>query len=151
LADERALEHTTAIVSAFISNNPMSPIDLPTFMASVHKALLAVHKGEPEPEAPKAPAVSLRRSVQPDYIVCLEDGQRFKSLKRHLRLKHDLSPGEYRAKWDLPGNYPMVSENYSGSRSALAKSSGFGSGNRKGEVTKNLRRKAAATGSAGRR
>jgi predicted transcriptional regulator len=126
MGDARALEHTTEIVSAFLSNNPMSPDDLPGFMSTIHKTLVAVARGEPEPEAPKAPAVSLRRSVQADYIVCLEDGQMFKSLKRHLRLKHDLSPREYQAKWGLPDNYPMVAENYSASRSALAKSIGFG-------------------------
>lgn len=149
--DASAIEHTTEIISAFLSNNLMSPTDLPTFISTVHNTLVAVARGEPEPQAPKAPAVSLRRSVQPDHLVCFEDGQRFKSLKRHLRTKHDLSPGEYRAKWDLPANYPMVAKNYSASRSALAKSIGFGTRKTKDEVTKNPRLKPAARGSASRR
>jgi predicted transcriptional regulator len=133
--DARALEYTTA--------------DLPTFMSTVHKALVAADRGEPEPEPLKAPAISLRRSVQPDYIVCLEDGLRFESLGRHLRTRHDLSPGEYRVKWGLPDNYPMIAENYSAFRSALAKSIGFGTRNRKGPVAAKPPRKRATKAARG--
>ena len=101
--------------------------DLPTLIAEVHRALSSTHSGtsEPEPE-PLKPAVNPKRSVFPDYIVCLEDGKKFKSLKRHLRTHYDLSPEEYRDKWSLPADYPMVAPNYAAARSALAKKMGLG-------------------------
>jgi predicted transcriptional regulator len=148
--DASAIEHTTEIVAAFLSNNLMSPNDLPAFISTVHKTLVAINRGEPGPEAREAPAVSPRRSVQPDHLVCLEDGQRFKSLKRHLRTKHNLTPDHYRDKWGLGGDYPMVAENYSAARSALAKSIGLGTRGRTSPVTPHLRRKPAARGSASR-
>ena len=115
------------IVSAYVSNNSVPASDLPTLISEVHRALSSTHSGtsEPEPE-PLKPAVNPKRSVFPDYIVCLEDGKKFKSLKRHLRTHYDLSPEEYREKWSLPADYPMVAPSYSATRSALAKSSGLG-------------------------
>jgi predicted transcriptional regulator len=95
----------------------------------VQDALTKVAEGAIQPsaeEGPKAPAVSVKKSVQPDYIVCLEDGKRFKSLKRHLRTVYNLTPDQYRAKWGLPADYPMTAPNYAAARSELAKSMGFG-------------------------
>jgi predicted transcriptional regulator len=116
-----------AIVSAYVSNNSVRPSELPNLIAEVHRALSSTHAGssEPEPE-PLHPAVNPKRSVFPDYIVCLEDGKKFKSLKRHLRTHYDLSPEEYRQKWSLPADYPMVAPNYASARSALAKKMGLG-------------------------
>jgi predicted transcriptional regulator len=115
------------IVSAYVSNNSVPASDLPALIAEVHRALNSTHQGknEPEPE-PLKPAVNPKRSVFPDHIVCLEDGKKFKSLKRHLRTHYDLSPEEYREKWGLPADYPMVAPNYAAARSALAKKMGLG-------------------------
>jgi predicted transcriptional regulator len=115
------------IVSAYVSNNTVPANDLPALIANVHRALTNTHSGssEPEPE-PLKPAVNPKKSVFPDYIVCLEDGKKFKSLKRHLRTHYDLSPEEYREKWGLPADYPMVAPNYAAARSALAKKMGLG-------------------------
>lgn len=115
------------IVSAYVSNNTVPVADLPALIANVHRALANTQSGsnEPEPE-PLKPAVNPKKSVFPDYIVCLEDGKKFKSLKRHLRTHYDLSPEEYREKWGLPADYPMVAPNYAAARSALAKKMGLG-------------------------
>jgi len=115
------------IVSAYVSNNSVPAQDLPTLIAEVHRALSSTHQGvnQPEPE-PLRPAVNPKKSVFPDYIVCLEDGKKFKSLKRHLRTHYDLSPEEYREKWGLAADYPMVAPNYAAARSALAKKMGLG-------------------------
>ncbi len=115
------------IVSAYVSNNTVPASDLPALIASVHRALNSTMGGaaEAEPE-PLKPAVNPKKSVFPDYIVCLEDGKKFKSLKRHLRTHYDLSPEEYREKWGLPSDYPMVAPNYAAARSALAKKMGLG-------------------------
>ena len=116
---------TVDIVSAYVANNSVHRGDLPAIIASVHHALkgLAVPKA-PEPEKPE-PAVSIRRSITPDYLISLEDGKRYKSLKRHLAGR-GMTPDEYRAKWGLPADYPMVSPNYAKQRSELAKSIGLG-------------------------
>jgi predicted transcriptional regulator len=119
------------IVSAYVANNSVSANDLPNFITQVHEALKGISTGASEaPAAPQTPAVSVRRSISPDFLICLEDGRKFKSLKRHLRTKYDLSPEDYRAKWGLPKDYPMVAPNYAASRSALAKSMGLGQGGR---------------------
>jgi predicted transcriptional regulator len=117
---------TTAIVSAYVVKNSVRPGDLPNLIAEVHRALSSTHAGTIEPEQPPNPAVNPKRSVFPDYIVCLEDGKRFKSLKRHLRTHHEMSPEEYRQKWGLAHDYPMVAPNYAAARSALAKKLGLG-------------------------
>lgn len=115
------------IVSAYVSNNSVPSAELPTLISEVHRALSSTQQGvvKVEPEALK-PAVNPKKSVFPDYIVCLEDGKKFKSLKRHLRTHYDLSPEEYREKWGLPADYPMVAPNYAAARSALAKKMGLG-------------------------
>jgi predicted transcriptional regulator len=127
LEQDNLIELTADIVSAYISNNTISAGDLPALIDEVHAALhkTATGPAEPEPE-PLKPAVSVKKSVTPDYIICLEDGKKFKSLKRHLRTHYDLSPEEYRDKWGLPADYPMVAPNYAKARSQLAKKMGLG-------------------------
>ena len=115
------------IVSAYVAKNSVRPADLPNLISEVHRALSSTHAGTVEPkQEPLTPAVNPKRSVHPDYIVCLEDGKKFKSLKRHLRTHHNTSPEEYREKWSLPKDYPMVAPNYAAARSALAKKLGLG-------------------------
>lgn len=121
------VELTTTIVSAYVSNNTVVAGDLPTIINDVHEALsrASVNASQPPVEEFK-PAVPVKRSVTPEYIVCLEDGKKFKSLKRHLRTHYNMSPEEYREKWGLPHDYPMVAPNYAAARSALAKKMGLG-------------------------
>jgi predicted transcriptional regulator len=119
------------IVAAYVSANSIPAAELPNLIQSVHRALAGV-SDTAAPEAPaKEPAVPIRRSITPDFLICLEDGRKFKSLKRHLRTKYGLSPEDYRAKWGLPKDYPMVAPNYAKARSALAKEMGLGQGGRK--------------------
>src|SRR5690349_16509980 len=126
------IELAADIVSAFVSNNSVPAADLPALIGSVHDALNRVASGSTEqPKEELRPAVSIKKSVQPDYIVCLDDGKRFKSLKRHLRTAYNLTPEQYRAKWGLPASYPMVAPNYTATRSELAKSLGLGQQRRK--------------------
>ena len=121
------IELTASIVSAYVSNNSVPTAELPALIGQVHSALTRVSSGHGEvPLEPPKPAVSVKKSITPDYIVCLEDGKKFKSLKRHLRTHYDLSPEEYRDKWALPADYPMVAPNYAAARSALAKKMGLG-------------------------
>jgi predicted transcriptional regulator len=125
------IEMTTDIVSAYVGNNSVSANDIPALIQSVHKALSGVATGTETVEvAPKEPAVPVKRSITPDFLICLEDGRKFKSLKRHLRTKYDMSPEEYRAKWGLAKDYPMVAPNYAKARSDLAKQMGLGQGGR---------------------
>lgn len=115
------------VVSAYVGNNSVAAADLPALIANVHAALSKAGSGVvEEPVVELKPAVSVKKSVSSDFIICLEDGKQFKSLKRHLRTKFDLSPEQYRAKWGLPSDYPMVAPNYAASRSALAKKMGLG-------------------------
>ncbi len=126
--DQSELVQLTAdIVSAYVSNNNVSAGELGKLIEEVHSALQrAPHaQAEPEPQ-PKEPAVSIRRSVTPDYLISLEDGRKFKSLKRHLKNTYNMTPDEYRTKWGLPRDYPMVAPNYARARSELAKSMGLG-------------------------
>lgn len=123
------VELTVDIVSAYVSNNPVPPGELAQLIARVHTALVQVTDGQTEAKiasAPQQPAVPVKKSVTADHIVCLEDGRIFKSLKRHLRAKYDMSPEQYRAKWGLPPDYPMVAPNYAKARSDLAKAIGLG-------------------------
>ena len=128
------IEMTTDIVSAYVGNNAIAAADLPSLIQNVHRALAEVVSGETvEAVEPQEPAVSVKKSITPDYLICLEDGRKFKSLKRHLRTKYDMSPDEYRTKWGLPRDYPMVAPNYAKARSELAKQMGLGQGGRKPE------------------
>mgnify|MGYP002177105182 FL=1 len=121
------IELASDIVSAYVSNNTVPTSDLPALIGDVHQALIKAATGAMEPVKEELkPAVPVRRSVTPDYIVCLEDGKKFKSLKRHLRTHYDLSPEDYREKWGLAPDYPMVAPNYAAARSALAKKMGLG-------------------------
>lgn len=126
-ADVDLVELSTEIVCAYVSHNALSPSDLPKLISDVHGALRGLHSGEAqEQQEERKPAVPVRKSVAPDYIICLEDGKKFKSLKRHLRTHYNLSPEEYREKWNLPSDYPMVAPSYSETRSRLAKVNGLG-------------------------
>lgn len=121
------LERTADIVSAYVSNNPVPAGELPSLIGEIHKSLTALATGETDaPAVALSPAVPIKKSVQHDHIVCLEDGKKFKSLKRHLATSHGLTPDEYRTRWNLPSNYPMTAPAYSASRSTLAKQIGLG-------------------------
>ena len=121
------VELTADIVSAYVSNNSVESADLPDLIDKTHTALsqAALNASQPLKEELN-PAVPIKKSVNPDYIICLDDGKQFKSLKRHLRTSYNLTPDEYRAKWGLPYDYPMVAPNYAAARSALAKKIGLG-------------------------
>ncbi|WP_427026376.1 MucR family transcriptional regulator (plasmid) [Aureimonas ureilytica] len=124
-----ALEQTVEIVSAYVSNSHVPREDLVRLIGDVFAALRSVGSAKVEeaaPAQPLVPAVPIRKSITPDHIICLEDGKSFKSLKRHLYTKYGLTPEEYRAKWGLPSDYPMVAANYAAKRSELAKSIGLG-------------------------
>ncbi|TGE01712.1 MucR family transcriptional regulator [Methylobacterium nonmethylotrophicum] len=122
------------IVAAFVSNNSVPVTELPGLIASVHSALGGLGNGAAaEPAEPLTPAVPIKKSIMPDYLVCLEDGKKFKSLKRHLRTRYGLSPEEYRARWNLSPDYPMVAPNYAAARSELAKTMGLGQQRRKSQ------------------
>jgi predicted transcriptional regulator len=131
--EERAeiIEMTADIVSAYVGNNAVGADDLPSLIHAVHQALTGVSATAETVEAPpKEPAIPVKRSITPEFLVCLEDGRKFKSLKRHLRTKYNMSPEDYRAKWSLPKDYPMVAPNYAKARSDLAKQMGLGQGGR---------------------
>lgn len=125
------IEMTADIVSAYVGNNSVSAAELPGLIQSIHRALAGISTGvEAVESAPKEPAVPVKRSITPDFLICLEDGRKFKSLKRHLRTKYNMSPEEYREKWGLAKDYPMVAPNYARARSDLAKQMGLGQGGR---------------------
>lgn len=116
------LQLTSKLVSAFVAHNPVPPKDLEPLLRAVHHAFANLAAGEPE----HVPAVAIRASITPDYLVCLEDGKRLKMLKRYLRSRYGLTPDAYRAKWKLPADYPMTAPNYAARRSSLAKTFGLG-------------------------
>ena len=129
------IELSADIVSAYVSNNSVPAGDLPSLLASVYAALTKAAEGQQEePKAELIPAVSVKKSVTPDFIICLDDGKSFKSLKRHLRTTYDMTPEQYRAKWNLPADYPMVAPNYAKARSELAKTMGLGQQRKKGKA-----------------
>ena len=131
--DESAeiIEMTADIVSAFVGNNLLSASELPALIHAVHGALAGMSvQPEVVEAAPREPAVPVKRSITPGFLICLEDGRKFKSLKRHLRTKYGMSPEDYRAKWGLPKDYPMVAPDYAKARSDLAKKMGLGQGGR---------------------
>ncbi|WP_137389960.1 MucR family transcriptional regulator [Rhodoligotrophos defluvii] len=119
-------ELTAEIVAAYVANNAVPSESLPGLIKDVYRALTGTLETEEKQVAELKPAVPLRRSVTPDYIVCLEDGKKFKSLKRHLRTQYNMTPEQYREKWGLPADYPMVAPNYAAARSDLAKKMGLG-------------------------
>lgn len=124
--DPRLLEFTADIVSAHVANNAVAIGDLPALIEQVYQTMAGLGRAvEPEPEKP-VPAVPIKKSVTPDYLICLEDGKQLKMLKRHLKTAYDMTPDDYREKWGLPADYPMVAPNYAKQRSSLAKQIGLG-------------------------
>ena len=124
---EKLVELSASVVGAYVSHNALSAGELPRLIAQVHQALTTLGSPAPAETAPELkPAVPVKKSITPDYLICLEDGRKFKSLKRHLRTEYDMSPDEYRVRWGLPPDYPMVAPSYSAARSQLAKSIGLG-------------------------
>lgn len=126
------IEMTSKIVAAYVSNNPVQSADLASVINNVHEAMIGLSAGETTAKA-LVPAVSIKKSISDDYLICLEDGEKFKSLRRHLRSKYDMSPEEYREKWGLPASYPMVAPSYARQRSALAKKMGLGQNKKSGK------------------
>ncbi|MBV8615763.1 MAG: MucR family transcriptional regulator [Acetobacteraceae bacterium] len=124
-ANANVLGLTAQIVAAHVSNNPVSPDALPSLIQEVYKTLAGVGRESPEPERPQ-PAVPVKRSIFQDYIVCLEDGKKLKMLKRHLKTAYNMSPEQYRDRWGLAPDYPMVAPSYARHRSSLAKKIGLG-------------------------
>ena len=131
------LRLTSTIVGAHVAHNPIAAAELPSVIVTVHQALATLGPEEPAPKP--TPAVPIKGSVTPDYIICLEDGTEHKMLKRHLKTAHSMSPDEYRKRWGLPRDYPLVSPNYAKQRSAIAKKIGLG---RKPGTKMKARRKA---------
>jgi predicted transcriptional regulator len=141
------VELTAEIISAYISNNAVAVSALPQLISDVHAALARLSGSriaEAEQAAPQAPAVSIRKSITPDFIICLEDGKKFKSLKRHIRTAYDLTPEQYREKWGLSADYPMVAPAYAATRSALAKNMGLGQSRTKAKVAAMAKSKGSA-------
>ncbi|MBK1696799.1 MucR family transcriptional regulator [Rhodovibrio salinarum] len=136
MADEskskEILDLTTTIVSAHVANNAVGVDDLPKLIREVHETLAQVEQGQAvQPEKP-TPAVPIKKSITPDYLICLEDGKKLKMLKRHLKTAYNMTPEEYREKWGLQADYPMVAPNYAKQRSRLAKEIGLGTRARRG-------------------
>jgi predicted transcriptional regulator len=124
-----SLRLTAKIVTSYVGNKPLPPTELVPLIERINQALVGLATGKPiaaAPSTPPQPAVPIKKSVTDDFIICLEDGRSFKSLKRHLRAKYNMSPEQYRAKWGLPPDYPMVAPNYAQARSDLAKAIGLG-------------------------
>jgi predicted transcriptional regulator len=121
------LSNNSVPSSAYLSNNSVPSSDIPVLISQVHSALLRVSAGQTDlPSEPPKPAVAVKRSISPEHLICLEDGKKFKSLKRHLRTQYNMTPEQYREKWSLPPDYPMVAPNYAAARSQLAKQMGLG-------------------------
>ena len=124
--NETLINLTSDIVAAHVSNNDVAVADVPTLIRTVHDALRSLGQPILPEELPPEPAVSVRASVKPDYLVCLEDGKKLKMLKRYLKTKYDMTPEQYRERWNLPADYPMVAPNYAEKRRTLAKEIGLG-------------------------
>ena len=130
-SNENVLGMAATIVSAYVSHNALPASQIPELIQTVYKSLADTGTaGADAPKEPLKPPVPIRRSITPDYVICLEDGKKLKMLKRHLRTNYGLSPEEYRAKWGLPSDYPMVAPNYAKQRSEFAKKIGLGKGRR---------------------
>jgi predicted transcriptional regulator len=145
MSESSPIELASEIVAAFVSNNPLPKGELPSLILAVHTAVVKLAAGPesvPLPIEVKTPAVPIRRSITPDFLICLDDGRRFKSLRRHLT-GLGLTPQQYREKWNLPSDYPMVAPNYAAQRSALAKKIGLGQIRRKSGVRKRAGRSKA--------
>ncbi|MBV9079272.1 MAG: MucR family transcriptional regulator [Methylobacteriaceae bacterium] len=127
-SDVKLVALSAEIAASFVGHNSVSAAELPDLIRTIHGALAAAAQGRAEPAAAeeRKPAVPVKKSVTPDYIICLEDGRRFKSLRRHLRTRYNMTPEQYRERWSLPYDYPMVAPNYAETRSALAKGMGLG-------------------------
>jgi predicted transcriptional regulator len=124
---DKYIDQTASIVAAYVSKNAVAADDIPALINRVHAALARVASGQGDAGAEgQKPAVPVKKSIHPEYIVCLEDGKKFKSLKRHLRTQYNMTPEAYREKWGLPADYPMVAPNYAAARSQLAKQMGLG-------------------------
>ena len=130
-SEEEILKLVTEIVAAYVSKNPVPADELPAFIKSVHATLGGFAEAGDRGQPVRAPAIAIKKSVTPDYLVCLEDGKKLKMLKRYLRARYNLTPEAYRAKWNLPADYPMVAPNYAARRSAFAKQFGLGQPARK--------------------
>ena len=130
-SNSNVLQLAASIVAAYVGNNPVPQAELPRLISDVYRALVAASGGGEMKEAAveAKPAINAKKSITPEYLVCLEDGKKFKSLKRHLRSHYNLSPEQYREKWGLPPDYPMVAPNYAAARSSLAKRMGLGKRN----------------------
>ncbi len=126
LSSSAILQMTADVVASYVGNTPLPPIELTKAINAVYGSLSSLNDDDGTPAEPPKPAVSIRRSVKPDYIVCLEDGKKLKMLKRHLRTTYGMTPDEYRAKWGLASDYPMVAPNYAKQRSEFAKKIGLG-------------------------
>lgn len=134
--DETLLALTADIVAAHVSNNSVAVNDLPQLILNVHTALSGIGGGKAAPEPKPEPKVPIRLSIKPDYIVCLEDGKKLKMLKRHLMTHYSMTPDQYRQKWGLNADYPMVAPNYAEQRRALAKAIGLGTKRRKTKIAR---------------
>ena len=126
LSRDALLRMTTQVVSAYVGNNPVPETQISDVIQSVYGSLEGLSSGRPSTQTKQKPAVPIKRSIIHDHIVCLEDGKKLKMLKRYLRTAYNLTPEQYRAKWGLPTDYPMVAPNYAKQRSAFAKESGLG-------------------------
>tara|TARA_R110000803_G_scaffold25951_1_gene61851 strand:+ start:704 stop:1108 length:405 start_codon:yes stop_codon:yes gene_type:complete len=124
--DTDVLKMATGIISAFVANNAVPAADLPDLIRTVHATIIDLSKDDAPKAATPEPAVSIAKSITPDYLVCLEDGRKLKMLKRYLRSRYDMTPEEYRTRWNLPADYPMVAPNYAKLRSQHAKDIGLG-------------------------
>jgi len=130
-SEENILTLTADIVSSHLSNNTVAVSDVPVLIEQVYSSLSKLESPDVEEEPRPEPAVSIRKSIQPDFIVCLEDGKKLKMLKRHLKTRYDMTPEQYRERWNLPADYPMVAPNYAAQRRKLAKEIGLGKARRK--------------------
>jgi predicted transcriptional regulator len=131
MSDPKFIELTAKIVSAYVRNHSVPVSDIPGLISQIHAALARVSSGADLASEPLKPAIAVKKSITPEHLVCLEDGKKFKSLKRHLRTQYNMTPEQYREKWDLPADYPMVAPNYAAARSELAKQMGLGQQRRK--------------------
>jgi predicted transcriptional regulator len=128
IPDEELLRMTASVVAAYVSNNPLPTPQLAEVISMVYASLRALDSQPDTKDEPLKPAVAIRKSITPEYLVCLEDGKKLKMLKRHLRSTYGMTPDDYRAKWGLPADYPMVAPSYAAQRSAFAKKIGLGRG-----------------------